>query len=260
MARRHLLTTLELLSEVAGGWRQLHDRYENLWLRENHSYSLDHVLDRYQEHIDNWSDAHARVKVSLRDLDMGRAIEAPANVRLSIEPLSGQYFMGWLELDAFPVAETAAPLDVDYLVESGGEAAARPKVTNTIVSDGRKYRWHRVLANASDVVDLLDLNPSAPEQTVIYEFAELTSPDARLVKATVGSTGSIEVFVNGESAYRHRGERPLVVDEDTVRLPLKKGKNYVMLKLVRHGGDMKFSFNLPDNQVAAHKNRYRILD
>ncbi|WP_226704707.1 beta-N-acetylhexosaminidase [Microbulbifer elongatus] len=260
LARRHLLASLDLLSEVSGGWRQLHDRYESLWLRENHSYSLDHVLDRYQDHIDNWSDAHARVKVSLRDLDMGRAIEAPANVRLSIEPLSGQYFMGWLELDAFPVEDTASALDFDYLAESGGEAAARPKVTNTIVSGGHKYRWHRVLANASDAVDLLSLNPSVPEETVIYEFAELTSPDERLAKATVGSTGSIEVFVNGESVYRHDGERPLVIDEDTIRLPLQAGKNYLMVKLVRHGGDMKFSFNLPENQVAAHKNRYQILN
>ncbi|WP_417451574.1 glycoside hydrolase family 20 zincin-like fold domain-containing protein [Kordiimonas sp.] len=260
LARGHLLQTLDLLSEVAGSWRQLHDRYESLWLYENHSYWLDHVLEKYQGHIAAWSDAHARVRVSLRDLDMGRAIAAPMNVRLSVEPLSGQYFMGWLELDAFPVGDTASALDTDYLTDSGGELASRPKVTETIVFGGRKYRWHRVLANAPDIVDLIDLNPSAPDETVIYEFAELTSPDERIAKAAVGSSGAMEIFVNGVSVYRHDDERSLVIDEDTIRLPLKAGKNYVMVKLVRHGGDMKFSFNLPDNKISAHKNRYRILD
>lgn len=260
LARSHLLRTLDLLSEVAGAWRQLHDRYASLWLRENHSYSLDHVLEKYQGHIAAWSDAYARVRVSLRDLDMGQAIAPPMNVRLSVEPLSGQYFMGWLELDAFPVGDTGSALDTDYLAASGGERSSRPKVTETIVYGGRKYRWHRVLANAPDIVDLVDLNPSAPSETVIYEFAELTSPDQRIAKAAVGSSGAMEIFVNGESVYRHDQERPLIIDEDTIRLPLKAGKNYLMIKLVRHGGDMKFSFNLPDNKISAHKNRYKILD
>ncbi|WP_308909140.1 beta-N-acetylhexosaminidase [Pseudokordiimonas caeni] len=259
-ARAGLVEAVEKLSKVERDWRTLQGWYEGLWLRENHTSTLDHVLDRYQAQIDRWADAHRRVKQALRDFDMGNTLPAPLDVRLEISPLSGQYFMGWLELGTFPVAKGEKAVDIDYMATNGGEKAARPKVTETIVEKGRKYRWRRILANASDVVDLAAMNPSAPEQAVHYEFAEVTSPDDRLVKAKVSSTGSMAVYLNGELVYRHEGSRPLVIDEDTIPINLKAGKNALMVKLVREGADWQFTFKLPDNQVATSKNRYRIKD
>ena len=256
-ARKNLVDAVQKLARVAQEWRTIQQRYEALWLWENRTYSLDYVLDNYQNHIQSWEDAHKRTKQALRDFDMGRMLPTPANVRLAIEGLSGQYFMGWLELGNFPLDQAQ---NTDFLSETGGEKSARPKVTQTIAAKGRKYRWHRIMANSSDIVDLGTLNPNASAETAIYEFAELTSPDDRLVKATVGSTGTMEIFLNGERVYRHTGERAMVIDDDSVGLSLKQGKNYLMVKVLRHGGDWKFSFNLPESKVSNHKNRYTILD
>ena len=260
LSRQYLVDTIHSLGSVALAWRTIHERYEALWLRENRSYALDHVLDNYQIHIRSWEDAHKRTKQALRDFDMGQMLPVPSNVRLKIEPLKGQYFMGWLELGSFPLTANTNGLDEGFLDDAGGEAAARPKVTETIVVKGRKYRWHRILANAADIVDLAALNPDAPDRTILYEFAELTSPDMRLAKATIGSTGSIEIFLNGDRVYRHEGARTMIVDDDSVKLSLKPGKNYIMMKIMRHDRDFKFSFNLPESKISSHKNRYTILD
>lgn len=260
LARQYLVATVHNLGSVALAWRTLRDRYEALWLRENRSYALDRVLENYQMHIQSWEDGHRRTKQALRDFDMGQMLPVPSNVRLKIESLGGQYFMGWLELGGFPLGSNTKDLDEDFLSDMGGEAAARPKITETIVAQGHKYRWHRVLANASAIVDLVALNPNMPGRTILYEFAELTSPDTRLVKAKVGSTGSMTIFLNGDRVYRHAGERRMIIDDDSVKLSLKPGKNYIMVKIVRHNRDFKFSFNLPENKVSSHKNRYTILD
>lgn len=259
-ARNALVKAVTLLNSVARAWRNLHDRYEILWLQENRSYALDNVLDKYQVHIQAWQDAHRRTKRALRDFDMGQTLPAPTEVRLAVQALSGQYFKGWLEIGDFPVKPSVAALDIDFLQEEKGEQAARPKITQALTFNARKYQWHRIMAVSPDIVDLVTLNPGARNHSVHYEFAELSSPDERLVKATIGSTGSIKLIVNGESVYQHRGERPLIIDEDTVLLKLKAGKNALMIKTVRHGGDWQFSFNLPNTAISSHKNRYRIVD
>ena len=259
-ARKNLVDAIENLNIVAGAWRTLHDRYEILWLKENRSYALNNVLDKYQTHIQSWQNAHSRTKRALRDFDMGQILPAPNDVRLAVETLSGQYFKGWLELGDFPIEPSVPALDFDFLAEAKGENAARPKVTEAVISRARKYQWHRIMPNSPAVVDLVGLNPNAHNHSVNYEFAELTSPDSRLVKATIGSTGSVKIMLNGKPVYQHKGERPLIIDEDSVLLSLKAGKNYLMLKTIRHGGEWKFSFNLPNSRISAHKNRYTILD
>ena len=263
-ARKDLVFATENLNSVAGAWRNLHDRYEILWLEENRSYSLDNVLDKYKTHIQSWQDAHSRTKQALRDFDMGQMLPAPTNVRLAVESLSGQYFRGWLEIGDFPVAGSTQALDFDFLAEGGSEGksenSARPKVTESVTAMNRKYQWHRIISDSPDIVDLMQLNPNARSQTVNYEFAELTSPDDRLVKAAIGSTGSIKIILNGKAVYQHEGERPLIIDEDSVLFSLKTGKNYIMVKTIYQGGEWKFSFNLPNSRISNHKNRYRILD
>ena len=51
-----------------------------------------------------------------------------------------------------------------------------------------------------------------------------------------------------------------MLDEDNIILPLKKGKNDLLVKIDQNKGGWGFSFRLPDVNVRNHKHKYRIVD
>ena len=71
--------------------------------------------------------------------------------------------------------------------------------------------------------------------TVAYAFATVDMPEARSVELRAGCITALKIFVNGKEVYAleeyHHGMR---VDQYSVRVPLAKGKNEILLKVCQN--------------------------
>ena len=56
------------------------------------------------------------------------------------------------------------------------------------------------------------------------------------LKMLVGSDDQCKIYLNGSAIYNHDVERPLVLDEDTIDVTLKAGRNVLVFKVVNGTG------------------------
>ncbi len=258
-ARALLVETLDRLGQSRQSLDARAGDFRALWLRENRTYALDLVMERFEAQHEALADAERRVMQALSDFDKGHFLPPPAEVRMAIEASEGRYFREWLVSGPLPNPQGAEGAAVDYLAAMGGERAARPGVAIEWDYEGTTYRWHRLASPLLAVVDLAAAYPENNRYTALYAFATLDSPDARRVRATLGSNDGITVFLNGAVVFDKQAKRNLMIDEDEAWLPLNEGRNYLMLKVSQGAGGWGFSFRLPDETVRSYKNRYRIL-
>ncbi len=252
-ARSRLVEALRRLMEVANRLTALRDEYRILWLRENRSYSLDHVLTQYDERIGELKDADNRLMAAVADFDQGHYLPPPQDVRLSIEIASGHYFQHWLLCGPFPNAN-----GIDHLQPLGGELNARPRPGLQFqTADGKSYRWTNYTSPFESEIypaDIFDANSDA----CVYAYCRIESPVDQRIRATLGSHDGIEVMCNARRIYGRHIRRSLRVDEDEIMLPLKKGTNHLLLKIDQNKGEWRFSFCLPDHDVRNHKYKYQL--
>ena len=260
--RAKLSEAINLIENTRQSLLDLSHRYKVLWLRENRDYSLDVVMDRFNEGIAALADAEGLVSVALEDFDRGQSLPDAVDVRLAIEELTGRYFREWLMSGPFPMPSKEARSDSspDFLASSDGELAARPGVTEELEYAGQTYRWSRVASPKLAEVNLASHFPENNRNVAIYAYATIDSPKAGLVRATLGSAGAVQVFLNGRIVHQNDVKRSLRLDEDEIHLPLAKGRNHFMLKIIQNieTGGWGFTLQLPDNTVRSRKNRYSI--
>jgi hypothetical protein len=107
-------------------------------------------------------------------------------------------------------------------------------------------------------IDLAAMYPQN-RHVVLYAYARIESPDDRDVRATFGSNDGIKVICNGEVVFEKHLKRNLMPDEDSCMLPLRAGRNDLLLKIDQGAGGWGFSFRLPENTVRNHDYKYQIL-
>lgn len=233
--------------------------FEKLWLTENHTYALNVISNKYQRKIDDYKDAKGQLFLSLKYLDTSKPILAAEEVRLAITKLPGKYFREWMMINPIPNKDGQNTSGVDYLSEMDGELNARPKVAEEFYFEAVKYRWRRVISEHPDIVNLSEIFPENNQNVVTYAFANIYSDDESVVDALAGSDDGIEVIINGKSVYKIVGESDKPENEYSFQLPLKKGRNDLMLKISQTEGGWLFTFRLPNSEVRNSKNRYRIV-
>ena len=260
--RAKLSKAIELIENTRKSLSDLSHRYRDLWLRENRNYSLDIVLNRFNDGVSALADVEGRVSAAMKDFDRGQSLPPAADVRLAIEELTGRYFREWLMCGPFPMPSKEAQSDSppDFLASAGGELAARPGVTEELEYDGNTYRWGRMASPMLAEVNLASQFPENSQNVPIYAYSTIESPKFGLVPATLGSAGAVQVFLNGRLVHQNHVKRDLQLDEDKIQLPLVEGRNHLMLKIIQNleTGGWGFSFRLPDNTVRSRKNRYYI--
>lgn len=257
-AREKIIKALSLTADLRSRVAMLLNDYRILWLRENKTHALDKMLSKYQSHFNDLKDVESRLTSALVDLDKKSSLPAPISLRLGIEEGEGKYFKEWMMINPIPYTGKNIENSIDFLKEMGGELNAQPKVTQEFLYDGNTYRWRRTSSQYFDYVDLREEFPEANTNAVTYAFANITSPDDRIVTASIGSSDIVDVILNGEYIYKIKESKPLRIDEDTFPISLKKGKNNLMLKLIQGTAEWKFSFRLPEYDVSSSKNRYKI--
>jgi hexosaminidase len=258
LARNIIVEVQKILENTKEIAVNLCDNFSNLWLRENKTYFLDSILVKYNDQVIALKDIENRILSALRNLDSRKSIPNAASVRLNIKESEGKYFTDWMMTNPISVSSNEND-SVDYLKSMGGELNAIPKVTQEFTFNNKTYRWRRTSSEYFDVVDLNREFPGENRNSVTYAFANIDSPDDRIAQAFLGSTGGVEVIINGIEVYDVTRTRKLKYDEDTFKLPLKKGRNNLMLKLIQKSGEWKFTFRLRVNEITNSKNRYKIM-
>ena len=259
-ARALLVEVLDHLGQTRQTLTARSNDFRTLWLRENRSYALDLVLDRFDAQHDALADTERRVMQALSDFDKGHFLPPPTDVRLAIDASAGGYFREWLVSGPLPNPQGTDGATADYLAAMGGERNARPGVAVEWQYEGQTYRWRRLASPLYAVVDLAAAYPDNNRYVALYAFATIDSPTARRVRATFGSNDGITVFLNGAVVFDKQAKQNLMIDEDEAWLPLHAGRNHLMLKVSQGAGGWGFSFRLPDETVRSRKNRYRIVD
>jgi hypothetical protein len=256
--REKITGAINMLAASRISAEEIISEFRDLWLNENKTHALDSMLTGYRNHVDELKNIEALLSKALQSFDSRSAVPAPGLVRLNISEGEGKYFKDWLMINPVPVEQGSSDT-TDYLLEMGGELNARPGVAQEFNYGSATYRWRRTSSVYFDLADLKqEFNNAAP--AVTYAYANIDSPDDRTVDALLGSSGSVDVIINGQPVFSRKGSREFNADEDKFELPLVKGRNHLMLKLFSGAGEWKFSFRLPEYNVSNSKNRYKITE
>lgn len=255
-----------LLVEVFGLVNKMYEELEELkmenqylWIQENRVYALDRVISKYDIQIESLTELRELILETIYDFDKGISLPKSSEVRLDINVTDGWYFQGWLMIDPIPNPNGFNDPGVDHLEDMNGIRNTFPNVTEEFYFNGQKYRWRRVNTAYFAKVDLDEIHGES-DNVVAYAFAHIDIQEDRTVRATLGSSDGVEVYVNGESVHKNYIERDFEMDEDELFLPLKKGRNHLMIRVTKAKGEWAFSFRLPDSEMRSYKNRYKIIE
>lgn len=128
----------------------------------------------------------------------------------------------------------------DFLMDSGGEAAARPQEGN---KDGNRV-WLPVKGQASGL-DFYEIFPGELN-TVAYAYREFNRPAAARAVLRVGSDDGSKIWLNGKLVYARHLHRALTPGEDAVFIDLVAGINRLLVKVDQGNGGWAFSLAFSD--------------
>jgi len=258
-ARDYIKASAEKINSIICNEIEIRDTYEVLWLNENHIYALDRVIKKYNDEILGLKNVHDKLITSLDCVDSSKPLLPVSDVCLDIAELPGKYFREWMMINPLPNSDKMNPSEVDYLKKMGGELAANPKVTEENYYKDIKYRWRRVVSEYGDIVNIEEVFKDADSCSVVYAFANIDVEKDTSVAALLGYSNAAAVIINGNKIFETGIEHKVLPDNYLFKLPLKAGRNNLMLKISRVGGEFGFTFRLPDSEVRNKKNRYKII-
>jgi WD40 repeat protein len=163
------------------------------------------------------------------------------------------FIRDWLILAPIPLRERetgAAAVDWEQIEN---EATLRPKEGDPAPIPGQGLVWRRYRAPGA----FIDFNAFLGRQTersvayaVCYVHSDADRDDLEL---RVGSDDQAKVYLNRKEVYKSLQAKPLVPDQGTVPVSLRKGPNVLVFKVVNEGADWQgcLRFVDKDGQPAA---------
>jgi putative membrane-bound dehydrogenase-like protein len=109
-------------------------------------------------------------------------------------------------------------------------------------------RWRTVKPNGEGYVDLRAFLAPDSDNVVSYLYRAVESPADQEAVIRLGTDDGAKLWVNGKLVYTNRAHRAAVPDQDEVRVPLKKGRNPLLLKITNGDGDHGFYLTLEAEQ------------
>ena len=269
VCRSYLLVVIRSISSLDTRWKALADQYNYLWLVENRFYWLENVERKFTDVEDDMLDVKNKLYSAMDNYDKSFSLPSPAQMRLDVKELSGNFFQTWLLCGSFPNpkdkpnapshGEWCVGFKTDYLSNYGGETGYVAKEGDRIRRpDGSEVLWQLHTTNLGEKIDLVGLFDQS-ERVVAYACCTIESPEDMQVTAALGSNDGIKVFLNGENVFQKHELRFVKIDEDKVTLNLKKGQNRLLLKIEQGRGKWGFVFRLMDSKIQKNGYNYKIL-
>lgn len=254
-AREKLVEGVSIINKIIERQNKVIDNYSYMWLKENHTYALNKITDKYKNEAINFERVKNDLYTSLKMFDTDRTLNPLESSSLNISELPGKYFQEWMIIQ--PILNLS-DYSGDLLKDMGGEKVAEPRVTQEFFIDSLKYRWRRLVSEYPDIINISKIFNTKNQEGVIYSFANIFSDSSVSVNASIGADEKCEVFINGNKVAAFTGTDQFIPDEHKVKIPLIKGKNNLLIKSYQTKGDWIFSFRLPEVKVRNSKNRYTI--
>ena len=180
-----------------------------------------------QEPIAHASGSLLRLRLGFDSAHAGHSL---SRFRLHVsddEELAPARFGPWFLLGPFTEEESGdAAFDRDYGVEAGSI-----DLTETVA----ELSWVEHPEWEDGVIHSLEGASRAA-----YLLREIQVPGEREVTIALGSDDAIKVWCNGELVLSERVARPAARAQNRVVLPLRKGRNQLLMKVVNYGGEYAF--------------------
>jgi len=103
--------------------------------------------------------------------------------------------------------------------------------------------WTEPVYFHHDEIDL-DTYYDDPSDCAAYAYAEFRTPKAQEAELWVGSDEGLNVWINGEEVYSHRGARKHQLPNDKPRIKIEQGKNALLVRADQTRGKYDFSLNI----------------
>ena len=246
-----------LVAEQASSFEDLTRQFEILWYLESRPHWYDVATAIYTRRNRAFTDQLSLLDQAISRFSSGGTIPHPGDVRMDIHKHNGQYFQYWLLCGSFPFSDEGEA-GRDFLQEMGGEGEARPYPGMRFSDEGGStYTWQKYDSPFTDRLELELVYPDK-NRAVVYAYCTIDAPADKMTKAHVETSDGVTIYCNGEKIIEKHIHRELVHDEDPIMLPLKKGRNHLLLKLDHQKPGWNFTFRLEDENIRNHKQKYYI--
>ena len=94
---------------------------------------------------------------------------------------------------------------------------------------------------------ILGLDGPKSDNQVAYARTTLTSPDDRRITIGLGSDDWVKVWINGDEIHQYPTSRSAFPDQDLIQIPLKAGKNQLLLKVGNISNAWRFCVRITKN-------------
>jgi len=156
--------------------------------------------------------------------------------------------------DYFHIDKDCFGFAKDYLATAGGESGIRPESGQIIPCGDRDFYTWKVFHSETDKVDLTKIfTPN--EGVVAYAALWLESKTQQEKVFGIGSNDGIKVWLNGQQILNEHKPRPVSVDDEYLRLTLKKGRNLLLLKICQGYGGWGFILRPMNDAIAWNRVR-----
>jgi len=155
-----------------------------------------------------------------------------------VEPARDQGFLTrWWLIGPFPNVNDSAVLK-PFFPEQAVD------LNKTHLLDGEPLRWRlQPIADRDGVQNLLPVFDDVTD-VCAYAYTEFTMPAAQDALLRIGSDDGVVVWLNENQVHRHIVRRALVLDQDTVKVRLRPGRNRLLLKVLQGEGAWGYTVRL----------------
>ena len=144
----------------------------------------------------------------------------------------------WHLIGPFPNEKGNKGFDVAYPPEK--EIALEAEYEG---AGGKRVRWQRKDNFKDGVVNDLRIF-EVNDFVCAYVYREITSPADMQVLSEIGSDDTLTVWVNGQKIFAKNVLRPCKIGEEKITLPLKAGRNQLLMKICQGDQPWAFAFSL----------------
>jgi hypothetical protein len=247
----------DLVSVQANSFKELSSEFTRLWNLESRPHWFETATEIYNRRNQLFNRQLILIDQAVVDYRSGEPLPPASEVMLDIREHADQYFQFWLLCGVFPLSNPAEAAE-DFLKSMGGEAGARPYPGMGFVNDhGRLFRWHKFDSPYRHIVEL-DPYFGTPGMSVAYAYCTLDSREDKTFRAYIAYHDGATVYCNGEKILEDHDTSSPRMEEREIQLPLKEGRNHLLLKIDRIDSAWDFSFRLEGEKVRNHKQKYYI--
>lgn len=113
---------------------------------------------------------------------------------------------------------------------------------------GEKVQWKEYLSNGKsiDLIEVLAAPDFALKEGVAYAHTTVNAQENGEILLLLGSNDDPAVWVNSMEVHRKNVGRGLHACQDMIIVPVKKGKNDILIKVVQRGGGWGLNLRISD--------------